>query len=56
MEKYTGHKVPDESILRKNYASGDYKETVSKIQQSNIFGLDWMKPQTPTVGVPQMLL
>jgi len=36
MEKYTGHKIPDESTLRKNYVGGVYEETISKIQ--NIIG------------------
>ncbi|KAL4126677.1 hypothetical protein QTP88_010886 [Uroleucon formosanum] len=36
MEKYTGHTIPDESTLRKNYVSGVYEETISKIQ--NIIG------------------
>jgi len=36
MEKYTGHKIPDESTLRKNYVSGVYEETILKIQ--NIIG------------------
>jgi len=36
MEKYTGHKITDESTLRKNYVSGVYEETISKIQ--NIIG------------------
>lgn len=31
LEKYTDHKIPDESTLRKNYVSGIYEKTISKI-------------------------
>lgn len=33
LEKYTGHKITDKSTLRKNYVSGTYEETISKIRK-----------------------
>lgn len=57
MKKYTGHKIPDQSTLKKNYVRGLMKKLLQNFKISlDLFGLQWMKPQTPTAGISQMLL
>jgi len=42
LEKYTGHKIPDENTLRKNYVNGVYEETISKIRNKIGDGPIWV--------------
>ena len=49
MEKYTGYKILDESILWKNYIYGVYEETISKIQKIIRDGLIWVR-MDETIG------